>query len=78
MNILISNLSYLTNATQLSSLFIPYGIVISSKIVVDAVSGRSLGYGYIKMSYKAALMAISELNDSRFMNTFIEVEEASV
>ena len=78
MNILVTNLSYLTSATQLSALFIPYGMVISSKIIVDAISGRSLGYGYIKMSPKAAIIAISELNDRRFMNTFIEVEEAPV
>lgn len=75
MRILISNLNRFTTASQLINLLIPFGLVSSAKIMMNARNGYSEGMALVEMDYKGGLIVISELNNSRFMNYFIRVEE---
>lgn len=74
MRILISNLNRFTTASQLINLLIPFGLVSSAKIM-NARNGYSEGMALVEMDYNGGLIVISELNNSRFMNYFIRVEE---
>lgn len=78
MNIFVGNLNAMTTTSHLISLFLPFGIVRSVKIIHDSPNGRSLAIGYIQMNDRCAKMAIYELNNMKFMNYFLEVTEADV
>ncbi len=75
MRLLISNLNRFTTATHLAKLLLPFGLVSSARIVMNAQNGFSEGVALVEMEYKAGQIVISELNNSRFMNFYISVEE---
>lgn len=75
MRILISNLNRFTTASQLIKQLLPFGLVSSARIEKNAKSGYSEGVALVEMEYRAGHIVISELNNSRFMNYYIHVEE---
>jgi RNA recognition motif-containing protein len=75
MRLLISNLNCFTTATHLANLLRPFGLVSSARIVMNARNGFSEGMALVEMEYKAGQSVVSELNNSRFMNYYISVEE---
>jgi len=75
MQIFIGNLSRMTTARHLADLFLPYGAVITSKIISRNIAGRSLGFGYIEMEPRCGKLAVQRLNRLRFMNSYIDVNE---
>lgn len=77
MRLLISNLNRLTTTSHVVALLGPFGLVTSALIMTNVKSGYSEGIAVVEMEYKAGLMVISELNNSRFMNYFISVEETT-
>lgn len=76
MQIRIGNLNVMTTARHLAELFLPFGKVISSKILTGGKKGRSRGMGFIEMDNSCGKEAISKLHLLLFMNSYIEVEEA--
>ncbi|WP_343693244.1 RNA-binding protein [Chitinophaga sp.] len=77
MNIYVGNLSVETNEQQLSELFSPFGIVLSTKVMYDTYSGRSRGFAFIEMPDDAhATAAIRSLNETFFDRKAIVVSEA--
>lgn len=77
MNIFVSNLNYNATDDDLCKLFAEYGEVTSAKIIVNRMSGRSRGYGFIEMSDdEAAKKAIAALADQDFMDRTLNVTEA--
>ena len=63
MNIYVANLSFDVQDEDMKNLFTPYGDVSSAKIIVDKVTGRSRGFGFVEMDNDAAgRKAIAELN----------------
>jgi RNA recognition motif-containing protein len=77
MQIYIGNLSVMTTAHQLATLFLPFGSVRISRIVRDEKTGRSMGFGFIEMDTpQGAKSAIRKLNRFLFMNSYMEVKEA--
>ena len=50
MNIYVSNLSFHTTDEDLKNLFGKFGAVSSAKVIMDKVSGRSRGFGFVEMS----------------------------
>lgn len=50
MNIYVSNLSFHTTDEDLKDMFGKFGAVTSAKIIMDKVSGRSRGFGFVEMS----------------------------
>lgn len=77
MNIYISNLSYSLNDNDLKTLFEEYGEVTSAKIIMDHMTGRSRGFGFVEMPDKdAATKAIRELHEAEYDGKVITVNEA--
>jgi RNA recognition motif-containing protein len=76
MRLLISNLNRFTTASHLVNLLLPFGLVSSARIVMNTQNGFSEGMALVEMEYKAGQSVVSELNNSRFMNYYISVEES--
>jgi RNA recognition motif-containing protein len=77
MHIFISNLNNMTTASHLFTLLVPFGHVLSAKIQMNGETGRSLGSAYVEMERVAGKVAVYELDNKRFMNSYIHVEETS-
>ncbi len=74
MNIFISSLSFKTRKEELAELFAPYGEVTSARIILDKVTRRSKGYGFVEMdNEEQANAAIAALNGTEFMGRTINV-----
>ncbi|MDO6432831.1 RNA-binding protein [Flavitalea sp. BT771] len=77
MNIYVSNLSFNIQDEELKQLFTSFGDVSSAKVIMDKVTNRSRGFGFIEMSDDAAAQkAIAELDGSSVDNRTIKVNEA--
>jgi RNA recognition motif-containing protein len=49
MNLFVSNIDFKIDENELKSIFEKFGNVKSLKILTDPESGKSLGYGFVKM-----------------------------
>ena len=59
----VGNLPYSYNDSTLRDLFASYGEVVSAAIIMDRMSGRSKGFGFVELSDDAmAQTAIADLN----------------
>ena len=59
----VGNLSYSVTDTLLQEAFGRFGNVVSASVVVDKMSGRSRGFGFVELSSEAeAERAVSEMN----------------
>jgi RNA recognition motif-containing protein len=77
MNMYIGNLSYDVNEEDLKNLFSEYGTVESVKIISDAFSKQSKGFGFVEMPDNSeAEKAIAALNTSELKGRHIKVNEA--
>ncbi|MBB4034923.1 RNA recognition motif-containing protein [Dysgonomonas hofstadii] len=77
MNIFIAGLSYNVNDADLQDLFQEYGEITSAKVVMDRMTGKSKGYGFVEMeNNEAANKAIAELNGAEYDGRTISVSEA--
>lgn len=77
MNIFIAGLSYRINDADLKELFVEYGEVASSKVIMDKQTGRSKGYGFVEIEDEnAGKKAIEELNGAEYDGRTISVSEA--
>jgi len=77
MNIYVGNLSFQAGDDDLLKIFEAYGEVTSAKIIVDRMSGRSRGYGFIEMPDDgAAQKAIDELNGKEIGGRALTVNQA--
>jgi RNA recognition motif-containing protein len=73
----VGNLSYQMTEDGLRDVFAAIGEVTSSKIVTDAATGRSRGFGFVEMANdEDAEKAISSLNGTSVMDRAINVSEA--
>lgn len=73
----VGNLSYQASDQDLQELFKQAGGVESVKIVIDAYSGRSRGFGFVEMSSnEEAQNAIKMFNGYRLKDREIVVSEA--
>jgi RNA recognition motif-containing protein len=77
MNIYVANLSFDTQDGDLKDLFTPYGEVSSAKVIMDKVTSRSRGFGFVEMPDETAgRKAIAELDGVRMQDRSIKVNEA--
>ena len=77
MNIYVANLSFDLQDEDLKNLFTSYGEVSSAKVIVDKVTGRSRGFGFVEMDNDAAgRKAIAELNGTMVQERALKVNEA--
>lgn len=78
MILFIGNLSKTTTSKDLTDLFSKFGSITKSKLMLDDITKRSRGFGYIEMPDAGmAHNAINVLNNSTFMGEKILVYQAS-
>lgn len=77
MNIYVANIPWKASEEQLKQLFAEYGEVSSAKIIMDKVTQRSRGFGFVEMADDTAgRAAISGLNGFDFLGKVLVVNEA--
>lgn len=77
MNIYVANIPFKATEDELKELFEQHGSVSSVKIVMDKISNRSRGFGFVEMADNAAgKQAIQELNGYSFLGKDLIVNEA--
>ena len=77
MNIYVGNLADEVNEQDLCDVFGAFGQVESVNILKDRFSGKSKGFGFLKMPSKdEAQAAIKEANGTDLKGTAIKVDEA--
>ena len=75
--IFVGNLSFQITDFDLEDLFKEHGEVISAKVIVDRMTGRSRGYGFVEMSTdEAAQKAIDALNGQEVKGRAVNVSFA--
>ncbi len=73
----VGNLAYQITEEALREVFAPKGEVLSAKIITDAATGRSKGFGFVEMATdEDADKAITELNGTSVQGRAINVSEA--
>jgi cold-inducible RNA-binding protein len=73
----VGNLSYKADEETLKEMFGEVGDVLSVKIITDAATGRSKGFGFVEMSSdEDAEKAIANLNGKTVMERALTVNEA--
>ena len=77
MNIYVANIPWKATEEQLKQLFSEYGEVSSAKIIMDKVTQRSRGFGFVEMADDTAgKSAIDQLNGADFLGKNLVVNEA--
>ncbi len=77
MNIFVGNLSYQCADEDLRSAFSAFGQVASASVIVDRMTGKSRGFGFVEMpNREEAMKAIQALNDTPLKGRPIKVNEA--
>jgi RNA recognition motif-containing protein len=77
MNIYVANIPFKASEQELKGLFEEYGEVSSAKIIMDKITQRSRGFGFVEMNDDAAAQqAINSLNGFSFMGKDLVVNEA--
>ena len=77
MNMYVSNLSFNIEDDDLRGFFEEYGEVASAKVIIDKLTQRSKGFGFVEMSDNAAAAkAMAEVNGSVADGRTIRVMEA--
>ncbi|GGA86516.1 RNA recognition motif domain-containing protein [Puia dinghuensis] len=78
MNIYVANLSFELRDEDLKELFVSFGEVSSARIIVDKMTDRSRGFGFVEMTDDAAgRKAIAELNGATVEGRPLKVNEAN-
>ena len=73
----VGGLPYSVNEDQLRDLFVAHGTVESATVIMDRMSGRSKGFGFVEMSsQEEAQAAIDKLNGTDLEGRNITVNEA--
>ena len=73
----VGNLTYVVSSDQLKEIFAKVGKVTEANVVVDKMTGRSRGFGFVEMATDDdAKKAIAELNGTEVEGRKIFVAEA--
>ena len=76
MHLLISNLNRLTTSSHVIALLLPFGLVTSARINMNTRNGYSAGTALVEIEARAGHIAIGQLDNIRFMNHYIQLEES--
>ena len=73
----VGGLPYSVSDRQLEELFSAHGTVDSARVIIDRMSGRSKGFGFVEMSSQAEAQAAADaLNGSDLEGRSLTVNEA--
>lgn len=77
MNIFVAKLNFKTTSEQLEETFKQFGEVTSAKVIIDKLTNRSKGYGFVEMPDETeGFAAINELNETQLDGSTIIVKKA--
>jgi cold-inducible RNA-binding protein len=77
MNIFVGNLPFSTTDANLEESFSAHGDVASAKVIIDRMTGRSRGFGFVEMADSAqGQTAIEALNGLELDGRAMTVNEA--
>ena len=77
MKLLVRNLSRDTTEAELKTLFTEFGQVTACTLVMDKVTGKSKGFGFVEMpKHIEAKTAIKALNAKKIAGSVSRVKEA--
>jgi RNA recognition motif-containing protein len=77
MDIYVGNIPYSATDADLQQLFEAHGSVTSARIIIDKMSGRSKGFGFVEMpDNDEAQKAIDAINGSDFQGRPLRVNES--
>lgn len=77
MNIYVGNLSYGTNSDDLRQAFEAHGQVSSANVIMDRMTGKSRGFGFVEMpDEQEANAAIEAMNGADLDGRDLKVNEA--
>lgn len=77
MDIYVGNLSYKISDQELKEVFEEFGEVSSAKVIKDRQTGRSKGFGFVKMDNDdEAQEAINELDGAKIKGRMVKVNKA--
>ena len=77
MNIYVGNLSYSATEKDLREAFGKFGAVSSASVIMDKMSGRSRGFGFVEMpNREEGQKAIEALNGADICGRAVRVNEA--
>lgn len=77
MNIFVGNVNYRLSNEALEQLFSTYGQVTSARIIIDKMTGRSKGFGFVEMpNDDEAKAAIAGLHETEVMGRKMIASEA--
>ena len=73
----VGGLSYDVNDSDLNQLFAQHGTVEEATVIMDKMTGRSKGFGFVEMSTpQEAQAAITALNGTEYSGRTLTVNEA--
>ena len=73
----VGSLPFSTTSDQLQAMFAAAGTVVSANVIMDKMTGRSRGFGFVEMSSdEEAKAAIEKLNGTEVEGRKIFVSEA--
>jgi cold-inducible RNA-binding protein len=77
MNIYVGNLAYSVSDDQLRELFEEFGEVTSARVIMDKMTGKPRGFGFVEIAADSdAQRAIEGLNGRQFSGRALVVNEA--
>ena len=77
MDIYVGNLPYEVTDADLQGLFAAHGQVASARVVMDKITGRAKGFGFVEMPDRnEALKAIEATNGQDFKGRPLRVNES--
>jgi RNA recognition motif-containing protein len=77
MKLYVGNLAYSVRDEDLNNLFSTFGAVTSASVIMDKMTNRSKGFGFVEMANsEEANKAIAELNNKDFQGRNILVDVA--
>ena len=77
MKLFVGSLPYTITESELTSLCIPFGEVVSVKLVVDHFTGQPKGFGFVEMASRSAGHKVMEgLNGKEYKHRALICNEA--
>ncbi|NCC70797.1 RNA-binding protein [bacterium] len=76
-NLFVGNFSWNMGEDDMRELFAPYGELEDVKLIIDRMTGRSKGFGFVKfVNEEDAAKALAELNDKEVDGREIKITVA--
>jgi cold-inducible RNA-binding protein len=72
----VGGVSYNTTQQGLQDAFAKFGTVVSAQIIMDKITGRSRGFGFVEMEDDAVEAAVNGMNGAELDGRRLTVNEA--